>query len=141
MDLSQTAEALQKIADESKEWAAPLRALLVESETSPIVCLIRALPIDHRWERIPSVTLLGDAAHLKSAFAGEGANLAIYDGAELAHAIRDHSQDLETALAMYEQALFSRSATFAARTAINHQNFFGSEAPASVGKYFSTLLF
>ena len=41
--------------------------------------------------------------------AGEGANLAMFDGSELAQAIIEHPNDIETAFAQYEQALFPRS--------------------------------
>jgi 2-polyprenyl-6-methoxyphenol hydroxylase-like FAD-dependent oxidoreductase len=137
IDFTKPSSALERIAEEFEGWAPHLRALITDGDTEPVVRPIYALPVEHRWERIRGVTLLGDAAHLMSPFAGEGANLAIYDGAELGKALCAYPGDVEAALGEYEKALFPRSASVAEQTARNHTRFFGDDAPQSVVELFA----
>ena len=123
--------SLSEIACEFIGWARMLLSLITESESDPVFRPIHALPVEHRWARTAGVTLLGDAAHLMSPFAGEGANLAMYDGALLAKSLIAES-DVEVALAAYEDALFTRSAKVALESAQNLERFFGEAAPQSV---------
>ena len=109
-------------------WAPELTALITDGETAPVPPPpLHALPIGHRWDRVPGVTLLGDAAHLMPPN-GEGANLAMFDGAELGKAIAAHPDDVEAALTAYEQALFPRSAAAAAEADRNLKLFFDDNA-------------
>jgi 2-polyprenyl-6-methoxyphenol hydroxylase-like FAD-dependent oxidoreductase len=98
-----------RVAAEFGGWAPELTALITDSDTAPVVRPLYTLPAGHRWARVPGVTLLGDAAHLAPPN-GEGANLAMLDGAELGQAIAAHPDDVEGALAEYEQAMFPRAA-------------------------------
>lgn len=109
---SDAATAKTRIVQEFDGWAPALTALIADSDTAPLYRPLFALPDDHRWARVPGVTLLGDAAHVTMPN-GEGANLAMQDGAELGRLIAAHPHDIETALAAFEQAMFVRSAAAA----------------------------
>lgn len=101
-----------RLAAEFDGWAPQLRALIADSDTVPVPRHIYELPDTHRWQRVPGVTLLGDAAHLMPP-SGDGANLAMFDGARLADAIATHPHDVESALAAFEDEMFTRSASVA----------------------------
>jgi 2-polyprenyl-6-methoxyphenol hydroxylase-like FAD-dependent oxidoreductase len=116
IDFANAKEAKARVAAEFDGWASELTALITDGETDPILRRIHALPSGHRWNRVPGVTLLGDAAHL-SPPDGDGANFAMYDGAELGKTIAAHRDDFEAALAEYEEAMFVRSAKAAVEAA------------------------
>jgi 2-polyprenyl-6-methoxyphenol hydroxylase-like FAD-dependent oxidoreductase len=137
IDFSDRTTALARIASEFHGWAPELTALITDGETDPVLRPIYALPVEHRWSRLQGVTLVGDAAHLMSPFSGEGANLAMYDGAELGRALAADPGNSEAALAAYENDLFPRSASVAAETDRNLKRFFGDDAPQSVVELFS----
>jgi 2-polyprenyl-6-methoxyphenol hydroxylase-like FAD-dependent oxidoreductase len=108
IDFTDSAAATARIAAEFEGWAPALTALITDADTPPVLRMIHTLPDGHKWNRTPGATLLGDAAHLAPP-AGEGANLAMLDGAELGKAIAAHPGDIEATLATYEEALFPRS--------------------------------
>ena len=127
---------LAQLATEFEGWAAHLIAFVTDSETDPLLRPIYALPVDHRWDLMSGATLIGDAAHLMSPFSGEGANLAMYDGAELAKALVQHPDAIDAGIADYERDLFPRSSGIAELSARNLERFFGDAAPWSVVELF-----
>ncbi|BCY10208.1 NAD(P)/FAD-dependent oxidoreductase [Actinoplanes sp. L3-i22] len=109
IDFGDPAAATARLVREVEGWAPELTALITDSDTAPVHRPHFGLPLGLRWDRVPGVTLLGDAAHVQPPN-GEGANLAMLDGAELGAALAAHPDDTEAALAGYEQAMFARSA-------------------------------
>ena len=113
IDFTDATAAAARVAAEFSGWAPELTALITDGETAPVPRMIYTLPDEHRWDRVPGVTLLGDAAHLMPP-SGEGANLAMFDGSELGTALATRPDDIEAAITACEQAMFARSAAEAA---------------------------
>jgi len=128
IDFGDAAAATARIAAEFQGWAPELRALITDGERPPVARMIHALPDDHRWARVRGVTLIGDAAHLMPP-SGEGANLAMLDGAELALALAANPDDTEAALAGFEETMFARSRDEAARAQVIQELCLGARAP------------
>jgi 2-polyprenyl-6-methoxyphenol hydroxylase-like FAD-dependent oxidoreductase len=136
IDFTDVPTATARIAAEFDGWAPALTALITNTDTPPVLRMIHALPNDHRWDRVAGVTLLGDAAHLMPP-AGDGANLAMLDGAELGKAIAARPGDIEAALATYEEALFSRSGAAAVGAHQILEICLGERAPFGLVEFFS----
>jgi 2-polyprenyl-6-methoxyphenol hydroxylase-like FAD-dependent oxidoreductase len=137
IDFTDHAAAKNAVLPHFQDWHEDLRALIADADTMT-PRRIHALPVGHSWERTPGVTLLGDAAHLMSPFAGEGANLAMLDGAELGQAIAAHPGDTEAALLAYETALFPRSEASAAASSASLEAMFGERGLEQMVTFFTT---
>ncbi|KAK0469189.1 oxidoreductase [Desarmillaria tabescens] len=96
------------------------------------------LPVDHWWTSRPGVTLMGDAAHVMTPFAGEGVNNAMVDALELAEkvvaALKDGStgtteENLAKAVKEYEEDMFARVQVVARETLHNLDVCFSKNAP------------
>ncbi|WP_241844915.1 FAD-dependent oxidoreductase [Streptomyces silvensis] len=114
------------LLDHFADWTPRLTALLRHCDDTVLPRPLMMLPVGLEWPTAPGVTLLGDAAHLMSPFAGEGANLALHDAAALALALARcvppagdavTGVALTSALRHYEQDLYERSAPCARQSA------------------------
>ncbi|KAF7858927.1 hypothetical protein EAF04_008968 [Stromatinia cepivora] len=91
-----------------------LKRLISEASDSLLVRSLYMLPVGFKWASRPGVTLLGDAAHLMTPFAGVGVNVAMTDAMLLAHALSkqkdnfatDFEGSLKQAIEEYEEQMF-----------------------------------
>lgn len=116
------AEGRCYLLDKYADWDDRFKDLIHRSDDVIIPRPIYELPVPHVWESKPGLTLIGDAAHLMSPFAGEGANMAMWDGKELALAISDAiktGEPLANAVANFERKMYEMSRPMAELSASN----------------------
>ncbi|KAI1709665.1 FAD binding domain-containing protein [Ditylenchus destructor] len=119
----------QIINDYYADWSPELIHLVKSTDPESLVLRsIYQMPVGCRWNPIPGVTLIGDAAHLMSPFGGEGANMAMLDAAELAETLATHPYEKwNEAVAEFEKKMQCRAKWAALLTANNLKIFFGKE--------------
>ena len=131
-----SADAKRLVANEFEGWAPELVALVTDSEHPPVHRPIYELPRNTRWAATPGLTLVGDAAHLMAP-SGDGANLALFDGARLGEAITQNPDSLESALQAYEAEMFERNEATRTEAEEMLKVIFGPGAAQAMKEFFS----
>ena len=102
-------EAKEQLLSLFSDWGDQLKNYIRYAEDAIIPRRIYTLPVGFKWNRHKGVTLIGDAAHVMSPFAGEGVNMAMFDARELALAIVRHPHHIEKAIEEYEDMMYEYS--------------------------------
>ncbi|ASQ92583.1 NAD(P)/FAD-dependent oxidoreductase [Streptomyces sp. 11-1-2] len=95
------------LLDEYAHWSPRMRQMITTNEGPYVDRPLFALPVPHTWEHNPTVTLLGDAAHLMPPL-GVGVNLAMLDASEIALALAN-AATVDDAIRVYEKTMLPRS--------------------------------
>ena len=88
-------------------------------------------PVDQHWNPQPSITLIGDAAHVMPPYAGEGVNMAMLDALVLSRLLLSQ-QSPARAIATYETEMFARMRDMMADTMENTEMFYAPNAAERV---------
>jgi 2-polyprenyl-6-methoxyphenol hydroxylase-like FAD-dependent oxidoreductase len=110
-------------------WSPQLLALIQAADDTMVALSLYAFPVGHCWKHRPGLTLIGDAAHVMSPFAGEGVNNAMLDAAELARRLCE-ADDWRAAVSDYEAEMFERVQPSAAQSAASMAAFLAPDGLA-----------
>lgn len=106
------------------------------------------LPVGHRWEHKPGVTLVGDAAHVMLPTAGEGVNQAMWDALKLSEAIAkawEQSKDsdkwesfqatLSPLVREFEEQMLARAQEFSEESCVNAEMMFSEDGAKGLANF------
>ncbi|KAM5541347.1 hypothetical protein V8D89_004901, partial [Ganoderma adspersum] len=133
------AEGRKALLERFGGWAPWMRGLIEHcDEMAMYQRALYYLPTDHRWDHVAGVTILGDAAHLMSPFAGAGANLAMLDALELGIVLKDSieagqsTEEREASIEAWEEARMSEGRRVGAIAAHNVEVSFSAKGPLAM---------
>ena len=120
LDYSDKAQVLSWFKKEYSGWS-PIWYELFEQAATPIIPRpIYCVPLDQNWDALPNLTMIGDAAHVMPPFAGEGANMSMFDALELSECMTsDQYSTLQEAISSYEINMRKRAAKAAKQSLEN----------------------
>ena len=129
-------EIKEQLLQDFSDWDEDLKKYIEYAGDDMLLRRIYKLPIGFKWENQSNLTLIGDAAHLMSPFAGEGVNMAFYDAYLLAKALKENN-NLQDALKEYEASMYEASEQSASESQANLEEMFGDDAAQKFGDFFN----
>ena len=112
--------AVENFLDRCFSTIAPdLKRVLASSKDKVVPRILYELPIGFSYPHHPGVTLIGDAAHVMTPFAGVGVNVGMKDALVLAQEIIascDGKKTLDEAVSEYEKELWPRAKKYMEKT-------------------------
>ena len=148
IDWTQPGEAREAlIKAHFADCGADIQRVIRECRDELIIRQMFMLPVGFTWAPRAGVTLLGDAAHLMTPFAGIGVNAAMADALQLAQALvakKDSvvakafsdERNINAAVQTYEKQMFERTRENAQKTWENmHAHFSKGGAEERAGKF------
>jgi 2-polyprenyl-6-methoxyphenol hydroxylase-like FAD-dependent oxidoreductase len=107
-DLAVVKQTLKKVYH---DWAPELLSIIDHCDSNPQWRSLYQFPVGWTWPHQKGITLLGDAAHVMTPFAGIGVNTAFFDAMELTKQIVAFTEagegaELDDYVVKYEKAMF-----------------------------------
>ncbi len=125
----------ERLLAEYSDWDSELQNYIAYSYDDIKFRRIYKLPIGLTWTTQPNITIIGDAAHLMSPFAGEGVNMALYDAYLLAESFKNFN-NLTEVLKVYEQQMFETTKVHAKESQDNLEIFFSENGAEKMAQFF-----
>lgn len=125
----------ERLLAEYSDWDSELQNYIAYSYDDIKFRRIYKLPIGLTWATQPNITIIGDAAHLMSPFAGEGVNMALYDAYILAESFKNFN-NLTEVLKVYEQQMFETTKVHAKESQDNLEIFFSENGAKKMAQFF-----
>lgn len=116
IDFSNADQVRENLLKEYSTWAPELQDMIRYCDDDIVARPLYMLPVGLRWASKHPVTVIGDAAHLCTPFAGEGVNSAMMDAMVLADKIIENTDDFRKAVKDYEEIMFGFAKKVTQRT-------------------------
>jgi 2-polyprenyl-6-methoxyphenol hydroxylase-like FAD-dependent oxidoreductase len=127
LTIEDTAGLRAHLLDRFSAWSPRMRQMISDHDGPYSHRPIFALPVPHTWEHNPTLTLLGDAAHLMPPL-GVGVNMAMLDASDLALALAN-STTIDEAIYGYEGVMLPRSTDIAKMLEGHAEDLVSTELP------------
>jgi len=138
-DFSQPLGIRAMLLELFSEGQTEILEMLTRSDDHFVPRHIYSIPLEKYWTSTPGLTIIGDAAHVMTPFAGQGANLAMLDALELADCLTSvDGVNLTTAIKAFEETMVDRSRGFSEESFNNMNAFITDDAVRKVVEIFKS---